>query len=178
MNNELCKKLGIEFPLFAFTHCRDVVAEVTNAGGFGVLGAVGLTPETLEIQLNWIDEKVKGKPYGVDLLIPQRMESREEQLSDEELRARIPPEHKKFIEDLMRRHQIDPSDLWDGTYDDRDSSVMRPDGAKRMLEVAFRHPIKMFVNALGVPPAFVRSAFPRHAGRRADRFSPPCDQTC
>lgn len=153
MNNELCKKLGIEFPLFAFTHCRDVVAEVTNAGGFGVLGAVGLTPETLEIQLNWIDEKVKGKPYGVDLLIPQRMESREEQLSDKELRARIPPEHKKFIEDLMRRHQIDPSDLWDGTYDDRDSSVMRPDGAKRMLEVAFRHPIKMFVNALGVPPA-------------------------
>jgi NAD(P)H-dependent flavin oxidoreductase YrpB (nitropropane dioxygenase family) len=153
MNNELCKKLGIEFPLFAFTHCRDVVAEVTNAGGFGVLGAVGLTPETLEMQLNWIDEKVKGKPYGIDLLIPQRMESREEQLSDEELRARIPPEHKKFIEDLMRRHQIDPSDLWDGTYDDRDSSVMRPDGAKRMLEVAFRHPIKMFVNALGVPPA-------------------------
>ena len=64
MNNELCRKLGIDFPLFAFTHCRDVVAEVTNAGGFGVLGAVGLTPETLEIQLNWIDEKVKGKPYG------------------------------------------------------------------------------------------------------------------
>lgn len=153
MNNELCKKLGIEFPLFAFTHCRDVVAEVTNAGGFGVLGAVGLTPELLEIQLNWIDEKVKGKPYGIDLLIPQRMEGREEQISDEDLRARIPQEHKKFIEDLMRRHQIDPSDLWDGTYDDRDSSVMRPDGAKKMLEVAFRHPIKMFVNALGVPPA-------------------------
>lgn len=153
MNNELCKKLGIDFPLFAFTHCRDVVAEVTNAGGFGVLGAVGLTPELLEIQLKWIDEKVKGKPYGVDLLIPQRMESREEQISDEELRARIPHEHKKFIEDLMRRHQIDPSDLWDGTYDDRDSSLMRPDGAKKMLEVAFRHPIKMFVNALGVPPA-------------------------
>ena len=153
MNNELCRKLGIDFPLFAFTHCRDVVAEVTNAGGFGVLGAVGLTPETLEIQLNWIDEKVKGKPYGVDLLIPQRMEGREEQISDEELRARIPPEHRKFIEDLMRRHQIDPSDLWVGAYDDRDSSVMRPDGAKKMLEVAFRHPIKMFVNALGVPPA-------------------------
>ena len=153
MKNELCSKLGIDFPLFAFTHCRDVVAEVTNAGGFGVLGAVGLTPETLEIQLNWIDEKVKGKPYGVDLLIPQRMEGREEQISDAELRERIPPEHKKFIEDLMRRHQIDPSDLWDGRYDDRDSSVMRPDGAKKMLEVAFRHPIKMFVNALGVPPA-------------------------
>lgn len=153
MNNELCKKLGIEFPLFAFSHCRDVVAEVTNAGGFGVLGAVGLTPETLEIQLNWIDEKVKGKPYGVDLLIPENMLDREAQTTDEELKAHIPPEHKKFIEDLLRRNQIDPSDLWDRTYDDRDSSIMRPEGAKKMLEVAFRHPIKMFVNALGVPPA-------------------------
>ena len=91
MKNELCSKLGIDFPLFAFTHCRDVVAEVTNAGGFGVLGAVGLTPETLEIQLNWIDEKVKGKPYGVDLLIPQRMEGREEQISDAELREHSLP---------------------------------------------------------------------------------------
>src|SRR3546814_17861810 len=109
----------------------------------------------MEIRLNGSNEKVKGKPYGVDLLIPHRMEGREEQISDEELRARIPPEHRKFIEDLMRRHQIDPSDLWVGAYDDRDSSVMRPDGAKKMLEVAFRHPIQLFVNALGVPPAAI-----------------------
>ena len=95
MNNELCKTLGIEFPLFAFSHCRDIVAEVTNAGGFGVLGAVGLTPETLEIQLNWIDEKVKGKPYGVDLLIPENMLDREAQTTDEELTSRITPEHEK-----------------------------------------------------------------------------------
>ena len=72
MNSELCKMLGIEFPLFAFSHSRDVVAEVTNAGGFGVLGAVGLTPESLEIEMNWIDERVQGKPYGIDLLIPTR----------------------------------------------------------------------------------------------------------
>ena len=30
--------LGVEFPLFAFSHCRDVVAAVSRAGGFGVLG--------------------------------------------------------------------------------------------------------------------------------------------
>ncbi len=80
-----------------------MVAEVTNAGGFGALGAVGLTPETLEIQLNWIDEKVKGKPYGVDLLIPENMLDKEAQTTDEELKAHIPPEHKKFIEDLLKR---------------------------------------------------------------------------
>ena len=73
MKSNICDKLGMEFPLFAFTHCRDVVAAVSNAGGFGVLGAVGHTPESLEIELNWIDEHVDGKPYGVDLLIPNKI---------------------------------------------------------------------------------------------------------
>ena len=40
MHTELCDRLGIEFPIFAFSHCRDVVAAVTKAGGFGVLGAL------------------------------------------------------------------------------------------------------------------------------------------
>ena len=43
-NNLICQKLGIDFPLVAFSHCRDVVAEVSKAGGMGVLGAVGMSP--------------------------------------------------------------------------------------------------------------------------------------
>ena len=70
MHTEVCDRLGIEFPIFAFSHCRDVVAAVTNAGGFGVLGATGHSPRALEVDLTWIDEHVKGKPYGVDLLLP------------------------------------------------------------------------------------------------------------
>ena len=38
MKSVICDMLGIEFPLVAFTHCRDVVVEVSKAGGFGVLG--------------------------------------------------------------------------------------------------------------------------------------------
>ena len=70
MHTEVCDRLGIEFPIFAFSHCRDVVAAVTNAGGFGVLGATAHSPRALEIDLTWIDEQVKGKPYVVDLLLP------------------------------------------------------------------------------------------------------------
>lgn len=44
MHTPICDELGIEFPIFAFTHCRDVVVAVSKAGGFGVLGAVGFTP--------------------------------------------------------------------------------------------------------------------------------------
>ena len=69
MKTEICKRLGIEFPIFAFSHCRDVVAAVSNAGGFGVLGAVGFSAEQLAIELDWLDEHVVGN-YGVDIVIP------------------------------------------------------------------------------------------------------------
>ena len=152
MNSELCKRLALEFPLFAFSHSRDVVAEVTNAGGFGVLGAVGLTPESLEIEMNCIDERVQGKPYGIDLLIPNKMEDRSGALTDDQLRERIPGGHRKFVENLLERHGIDPSDLWNSGYDVRSSDNMREAGALKLIDVAFKHPIKLFVNALGVPP--------------------------
>ena len=52
MQTEFCKQLGVEAPIFAFTHCRDVVVEVSKAGGIGVLGAVGFTAEQLKEELD------------------------------------------------------------------------------------------------------------------------------
>ena len=64
MKSPICDMLGIEFPLLAFSHCRDVVAAVSRAGGFGVLGATAHSPETIEQELKWIDDHADGKPYG------------------------------------------------------------------------------------------------------------------
>ncbi len=155
MKSPLCDKLGIEFPLFAFSHCRDVVAEVTNAGGIGVLGAVIHTPESLEIELAWIDEKVNGKPYGVDLLVPNNMDSRDATPSAAEIEARVPPEHRKYVTDLLERHGLDTNDLWDDWLVGDYGNNMREGGAAKMLDVAFSHPIKLIVNALGVPPDYM-----------------------
>ena len=44
----------------------------SKAGGCGVLGAVGMTPEQLEEELKWIDDHIDGLPYGVDVLIPNK----------------------------------------------------------------------------------------------------------
>src|ERR1700758_1340825 len=85
MHTPICDELGIEFPIFAFTHCRDVVVAVSKAGGFGVLGAVGFTPEQLEIELKWIDENIGDHPYGVDIVIPNKNEGMDAHLSAEEL---------------------------------------------------------------------------------------------
>ncbi len=156
MKSALCDKLGCEFPLFAFSHCRDVIAEVTKAGGFGVLGAVGHTPESLEIELNWIDEQVGDLGYGVDLLVPTSMDSKAAAVSARELEDRVPLEHKRYIENLLASHGIDTSDLWENRFRDDLGDNMREQGAGAVLDVAFAHDkVRLVVNALGVPPGFM-----------------------
>ena len=155
MNNKVCSMLDIEFPLFAFSHCRDVVAAVSNAGGFGVLGCVGHTAESLDIELRWIDDQVNGNPYGVDLLVPTSLDSKESAISAAEIEARIPPEHKAHVESILAQHGIDTKGLWDRDIGDHHGDNMREMGASVILDAAFAHPVRMVVNALGVPPDFM-----------------------
>src|SRR6266508_2901973 len=109
MLTPVCDLLGIDFPILAFSHCRDVVAAVSRAGGLGVLGAVALTPEQLEFELEWIENEIGDKPYGVDLLVPAKYVGIEEGgMSEEKLRALIPEEHRAFVEDLMVRYDVPP----------------------------------------------------------------------
>ena len=154
MNSKLCKDLGIEFPLFAFSHCRDVVAAVTKAGGMGVLGATNLSGEELEIQLNWIDSKVNGLPYGVDLIVPNNFVGKGEDLTDEQMLEKIPQSHKDFANSILEKHgiKVDPDELESDRVNHlRFGKNMTPEGASESLRVAFNHPIKMIVNALGMP---------------------------
>jgi NAD(P)H-dependent flavin oxidoreductase YrpB (nitropropane dioxygenase family) len=159
VKSPLCETLGIEFPLFAFSHCRDVVAAVSRAGGFGVLGATRHSPESIQIELKWIDDHVNGKPYGLDVLIPENLVTRGERgLTAAALAARIPQEHRDFVADLLRRNHVPaPADqLRDGAppYD--------PGQALDTLAAAFRHPIKLIANALGVPPPSMIELGKRH----------------
>jgi len=158
MKSKICDLVGCEFPLFAFSHCRDVVAEVSKAGGFGVLGAVGHTPESLEIDLSWIDEQVDGKPYGVDLIVPTSLADKEGNLTPEDLEARVPVEHKAHVERILAENGIDTAGLWDREIRADMGDAMRERGASRQLAVALEHPIRMVVNALGVPPPFMMEA--------------------
>jgi NAD(P)H-dependent flavin oxidoreductase YrpB (nitropropane dioxygenase family) len=150
MKTPLCELLDIEFPLFAFSHCRDVVAAVTNAGGFGVLGASRHTPQELELELKWIDEHVHGRPYGVDILIPENMIGRDENLDSEALRARVPERHREFVRALLGRYDIS-IDL-DDPFGSKRELTLLPAVSARLMDVAFAHPIKLIANALGVPP--------------------------
>ncbi len=152
MHTSLCDTFGIEYPIFAFTHTRDVAAAVSKAGGLGVLGAVGMSPDQLEIELNWIDEHVDGKPYGVDVVMPQK--SLDVQGNDRgelvtQIRDMIDQEHWDFVAELMERFELPP--LPEGTQ--TGGVVGWTDGVARdLVDVAFGHPMSLIANALGSPP--------------------------
>ena len=109
MQTKVCEMFGIEFPILAFTHCRDVVAAVTKAGGMGVLGAAGVTPEQLDIDLRWITAEVGDRPFGVDVIVPAKYEGKAEGgLSWAHLQDMIPAAHRAFLEDLLARYEVGP----------------------------------------------------------------------
>ncbi|MEH2492432.1 nitronate monooxygenase [Bradyrhizobium sp. AZCC 2230] len=150
MKSPICDMLGIEFPLLAFSHCRDVVAAVSRAGGFGVLGATVHTPDTLERELTWIDDHVDGKPYGIDVLIPENISTAgEKDVTWKSLEARVPKEHRKYTSDLLKKYDIEliTTDVADNQPQPFDAET-----ALELLKVSFNHPIRLIANALGVPP--------------------------
>jgi NAD(P)H-dependent flavin oxidoreductase YrpB (nitropropane dioxygenase family) len=150
MKSPVCDMLGVEFPLFAFSHCRDVVAAVSRAGGFGVLGATTHTPETIEQELKWIDDHVDGKPYGLDVLIPDNIStSGEKNVTWNSLETRISAEHRAFTRNLLNKHGIE---LTTTTVPDNQPQPFDAGLALEVLEASFRHPIRLIANALGVPP--------------------------
>jgi len=155
VHTPVCEELNIEFPIFAFTHCRDVVVAVSKAGGFGVLGAVGFTPEQLEIELNWIDEHIGDHTYGVDIVIPNKYEGMDANMSTEELtkmlQSLVPPQHLDFAKKLLSDHGV--------PVDDADSHALQLLGwteatATPQVDLALQHPkVTLIANALGTPPA-------------------------
>ncbi|MBI2705509.1 MAG: nitronate monooxygenase [Actinobacteria bacterium] len=155
MRTRATELLGIDLPIFAFSHCRDVVAAVTNAGGCGVLGAVAHSPKQLDIDLTWIEDEVKGKPYGVDLLVPEKFVGAEEGgLDRAQLGSLLPDEHKEFVEDLLRRYDVPPApeDINIG----RGVGGMRvdPKSMAPLLDTCFDHQPRLVASALGPPPGY------------------------
>ena len=147
MNTAVCRMLGIDFPLLAFSHCRDVVAAVTNAGGFGVLGAAAFSPEQLDRELAWIDEHTGGRPYGADVLVPLKVSGAG--LSRADIAGMVPDEQRRFVASVLADHGVEAPDAALGAAA---AGLGSASGNEDLLDVAFAHPIRLIANALGPPP--------------------------
>ena len=154
VTSRLTEMLGAEYPIVAFSHCRDVVAAVTRAGGFGVLGAVAFPPEILDRELTWIDGEVGERAYGVDVLLPAAYEGQERGGLDVRTAAGlVPEEHRVFVQDLLERYGVPP--LPGGGAKQPGATLVRASerGGRDLVDVALRHPkVRLVANALGPAP--------------------------
>lgn len=158
MKTAITDMFGIDVPILAFTHCRDVVAAVCRAGGMGVLGAVAHSAEQLEIDLAWIEQEVGDRPFGVDLIVPAKYAGSDRGgASMDEIRSLIPSEHIAFVDELLARYGVPglPDDVVK-RVEGRPSDGAVPFSANQadeLLEIALAHRSALIVNALGEPPA-------------------------
>jgi NAD(P)H-dependent flavin oxidoreductase YrpB (nitropropane dioxygenase family) len=150
MQTDVCQQLGIDVPIFAFSHCRDVVAAVSRAGGMGVLGVSRHSPEELAVDLTWIHQQSRGKPFGVDLIFPSVTPASVDP-------ADLPAEHVRFVRELERRFNVRPPS-------DADSArlysahKLTNDNFVELARVSLNSAASFLVSALGAPPDDVADA--------------------
>lgn len=119
----------------------------------GVLGVAGYSTERLKQELDWIEAHVGGKPYGVDLIVPNVYEGKGgESASVDALVDGLPSQHKDFAAGILAKHGIESGELDEARKGAGGFARNLADGGAASLEVAFQYPIKLIANALGTPP--------------------------
>ena len=102
----LCDRLGIDVPMFSFSHSLEVTAAVSRAGGYGVFGATHDEPEQILEHARALQEMCEGRPFGLDLLLPTVNVERNDRAAAE---AALPEPHKAFVQQLRARHHVPPA---------------------------------------------------------------------
>ncbi len=155
MKTKACELFGIDVPIFAFSHCRDVVVAASKAGGLGVFGADTFSPEELKVELEWIERHIDGKPYGIDVLFPGKYLDVQQE-AEKTFESLVPAEHRRFTEALLLRHGAQPlpgNEERQIVEDRLHRGRSTPAYSQALLDVAFSFPgVKLLVSAIGTPP--------------------------
>jgi NAD(P)H-dependent flavin oxidoreductase YrpB (nitropropane dioxygenase family) len=155
LRTKLCDMLGIEFPIIAFTHCKDVAVAVINAGAFAVLGEAMHPPQEIAADIKWIRERVNGKPFGIDLILPASVPPAD---TLEQLIAKIPDTHRNFAQSIKERYKVpDPKGpialhQWGG---------LNQEMARAQLDVVLEERAPVFTSGLGNPAFILEAAHAR-----------------
>lgn len=148
----LCDLLGIELPILQAgmgrTHGTPtppaLVVAVSEAGGMGCLGGVGLEPDELRAAIREIRARTS-KPFSVDLLLPASLA--ESPPTRDEIRRALKdkyPEHWAFVQSLYLRFDLNPIPM-------QKPGLLSPDAIRAQVEVVLDERVPVFVAGLGDP---------------------------
>ncbi len=155
LRTSLCEMLGIEFPIIAFTHCKDVAVAVINSGGFAVLGEAMHTPDEISADIKWIRDRVEGKPFGIDLVVPASVPPAG---ALDDLMGEIPETHWDFARQIKEKYEVpDPKGpvalhQWGG---------LNQEMARAQLEVLLDERVPVLASGLGSPVFILEAAHER-----------------
>ncbi|MBU2548638.1 MAG: nitronate monooxygenase [Proteobacteria bacterium] len=148
LHTPICDRLGIEYPIFGFSHSMEVTAEISKAGGFGVYGATRDRPEAIVKRLANIRSMIGGRPFGVDLLLPLGMQNKNDWAAAE---AQLPEAHKAFVKHLKEKYQVP-----DPTGKSFFSSIVRSNEFfQEQVQAVLESDVNLFASAIGTPPDII-----------------------
>lgn len=164
LRTSLCDLLGIEYPIIlagmavgrgqstAPTPMK-LVAEVSNAGGLGVMGDNFLTLDELDAGIKELRSLVGDRPFGVDFLLPATRADVTAS-SRREVYAQIKreyPKHVAVVESLIEEHGLKQAEVSEG-------EPMSTDLLNRKIEVLLDNKVPVFAAALGDPAMMTERA--------------------
>jgi len=107
LRTPFAERLGIDVAILGFTHTPEVAGAITGAGGLGVYGIAHDAPDEVAGKMaelrRWSGDEA---PLGVDIMMPRGMPEDE---TLESVQARLPEEHKRFVEGIRERYKVPPS---------------------------------------------------------------------
>lgn len=168
LRTRLCDMLGIEYPILSAGMGPSLVGEktgatvelvvaVSEAGGLGVLGAAGYSIDEMRDAIREI-KKMTGKPFGVDLLLPDQTVSREDAVMEgsqeiplRDLIKTLPKTHYDWMMKIKEEMGLPDIDVKLNVA----VTTMRPHAA---VKACIEERVPLFCAGLGNPEFMVRDA--------------------
>jgi len=168
LTTKLCDMLGIEYPILSAGMGPTLIGETTGApvelvvavseaGGLGVLGGSGFTVEELREAIQEIKARTD-KPYGVDLLLPKRLASRDQmamegvdELPLSEVIEMLPKPHLEWFKKVKAEMGLPDTQV----MLKMNTTTMRP---QESIQVCIEEKVPLFCAGLGNPGFMVEEA--------------------
>src|SRR4030042_571361 len=168
LRTKLCDMLGIEYPIICAGMGPTLIGETTGApvelvvavseaGGMGVLGGSGFSIEKLREAIQQIKAKTS-KPYGVDLLLPQKLDlgggfgqHGPKELPLSAMLKSLPQPYQDWVKKVKDELQLPDVEI----MVKMDSTTMRPQEA---IQVCIEEKVPLFCAGLGNPGFMVEQA--------------------